>query len=51
MDKHGQLINYLDKHRDAVSKVVEFNPAADKFFHFNFTATNTALSGADVADT
>jgi murein DD-endopeptidase MepM/ murein hydrolase activator NlpD len=51
MDKHWQLSSYLTKHPDAISKVVAFNPTVDKFFQFNFTETNTALSGADVADT
>jgi murein DD-endopeptidase MepM/ murein hydrolase activator NlpD len=51
MDKHWQLSSYLNKHRDAISQVVAFNPAVDKFFQFNFTEANTALSGADVANT
>lgn len=51
MDKHRQLSSYITKHPGAVSNVIAFNPAADQFLQFNFTETNTALSGADVADT
>lgn len=51
MDKHRQLRNYISSHPAAVSKVVAFNPAADKFFHFDFTAANAGLKDADVSDT
>jgi murein DD-endopeptidase MepM/ murein hydrolase activator NlpD len=51
MDKHLQLRSYLSEHPVAISKVVEFNAAVDKFFHLDFTATNRQLDLADVADT
>lgn len=51
MDRHGQLRSYIAQHPGAVSKVIAFNPIADRFFHFNFTGTNKQLSAAEVADT
>ncbi|OKS88858.1 peptidoglycan DD-metalloendopeptidase family protein [Mucilaginibacter polytrichastri] len=51
MDRHLQLRSYISGHPGAVSKVVEYNPVADRFFQLNFTASNTQLNLADVTDT
>lgn len=45
------LTNVLQKNRPNFHKVVDFNPATDKLFPFNFTASNTELTIADIADT
>ncbi len=36
--------NLLKRHRTEFKKVVEFNAATDKLFHFDFTAGNSVLS-------
>ncbi|QKJ31826.1 peptidoglycan DD-metalloendopeptidase family protein [Mucilaginibacter mali] len=51
MDKHRHLSKYILSHPEATGKVVDYNPAADKLYTFDFTATNTELSPDDVADT
>jgi murein DD-endopeptidase MepM/ murein hydrolase activator NlpD len=51
MDKHILLRSYINSHSHEISNVVDFNPATDRLFHFDFTATNTELSADDIADT
>lgn len=51
MDKHGELINYLAAHQDAVGVVVDINYTTDRLYQFDFTASNKELSPEDVADT
>lgn len=51
MDKHAQLTQYIDQHPEQVGKVVDFDPAEDKLYHFDFTAGNTELSQDDLVDT
>lgn len=45
------LWNVLQKNRLNFHRVVDFKPATDKLFPFNFTATNTELRPNDIADT
>ncbi|MES2275770.1 MAG: peptidoglycan DD-metalloendopeptidase family protein [Bacteroidota bacterium] len=51
MDKHGQLAQYIHNHPEATGKVVDYDPATDSLYTFDFTAGNTELSPSDVADT
>lgn len=51
MDKHIRLKEYIRSHPDDVSNVVDFGPAADRFYPFDFTASNTDLSPEDIEDT
>jgi murein DD-endopeptidase MepM/ murein hydrolase activator NlpD len=51
MDKHILLRSYINSHPDEIGNVVDFNPATDRLFHFDFTATNTELKPDDIADT
>lgn len=51
MHKHQQLLQYIQTHPEAVGKVVDYNPATDKLYTFDFTADNTELSPDDIADT
>jgi murein DD-endopeptidase MepM/ murein hydrolase activator NlpD len=51
MDKHQQLTQYIQTHPETTGKVVDYNPAADNLYTFDFTAGNTELSPDDVADT
>jgi murein DD-endopeptidase MepM/ murein hydrolase activator NlpD len=51
MDKHQALTRYIQQHPEATGKVVDYNPAVDSLYTFDFTDTNTELSPADVADT
>ena len=45
------LRDVLQKNRLNFHSVVDFKPSKDKLFPFNFTATNTELRPADIADT
>ena len=45
------LKNVLQKNQLNFHKVVEFNPAVDKLFPFDFTASNKEISASDIADT
>ncbi|HZX58542.1 MAG TPA: peptidoglycan DD-metalloendopeptidase family protein [Mucilaginibacter sp.] len=51
MDNHFLLQDYIKSHPDEIGKVVDFNPATDLLFPFDFTFSNTELSADDVADT
>ncbi|MVN20196.1 peptidoglycan DD-metalloendopeptidase family protein [Mucilaginibacter arboris] len=51
LKKHQQFAGLLQKHGQEIGKVVDFNPAKDRLFPFDFTASNTALSAETVADT
>ena len=51
MNKHISLENYIKSNPDKIGKVVDFNPATDRLFTFDFTASNTELSADDIADT
>ena len=45
------LRNVLQKNRQNFRTVVDFNPAKDKLFPFNFTEANTEIRSSDIADT
>ncbi len=45
------LKNVLQKNRLNFHKVVDFNPAKDKLFSFDFTSSNLELRAGDIADT
>ena len=51
MDATLRLAAYFDAHQVAIGKVVDFDPAADKLYHFNFTVTNTELDADTFSDT
>jgi len=51
MDKHIQLKNFIKTHPDEIGKVVDFDPATDRLFKFDFTADNTELSPETITDT
>ncbi len=51
MDRQGQLREYIHQHPAEVSKVIEFNPSVDRFFHLDFTDTNKQLTTVEIADT
>jgi len=51
MDATARLVSYLAAHPEAVGKVVGFDPATDRLYHFNFTATNTDLDADTFSDT
>ena len=51
MDKHQALAAYIKQHPEATGKVVDYNPATDRLYTFDFTAANTELSAEDAADT
>jgi murein DD-endopeptidase MepM/ murein hydrolase activator NlpD len=51
MNKHIHLENYIKSHPGNIGKVVDYDPAADRLYHFDFTATNTELAADDIADT
>jgi peptidoglycan LD-endopeptidase LytH len=48
---YNELENVLIKNRTAFHPVVNFNPAAEKLFQFDFSASNKELTAADIADT
>ncbi len=43
MDPHARLAAYIEAHHNAIGKVVDFNPRADRLYHFDFTAGNPDL--------
>lgn len=51
MNKHEQLRDYIRLNPGKISKVVDFDPQADKFYPFDFTASNTELTAKDFEDT
>ncbi len=51
MNKHFLLENFIKEHPAQVGKVVDYNPAADRLYKFDFTVSNTELSPDDVHDT
>lgn len=51
MDATERLAAYFYAHPDTIGKLVDFNPAADRLYHFNFTATNTELNADTFSDT
>ncbi len=51
MDKHLALAQYIKNNPAAIGKVVDYNPATDRLYHFDFTENNSGLSPEDVADT
>jgi murein DD-endopeptidase MepM/ murein hydrolase activator NlpD len=51
MTNHLQLENFIKNHASEIGKVVDFDPATDRLFQFDFTASNTELSPEDVNDT
>jgi murein DD-endopeptidase MepM/ murein hydrolase activator NlpD len=51
MTRQQQLQNYIETHRAAVGKVVDFDRGTDRLYKFNFTEENKELSADDVADT
>lgn len=51
MDRHEQLKTYLQKYPRAARKVVDYNAGTDRLFPLDFTAANTELSTAIIADT
>ncbi|WP_184543934.1 peptidoglycan DD-metalloendopeptidase family protein [Mucilaginibacter sp. FT3.2] len=50
MDKHQQLKTYLQNNPAAIGKVVDYNAGTDRLFLLDFTAANTGLSAAIIAD-
>ncbi len=46
-----ELENALIKNRTDFHHVVDFDPAKEKLFPFNFTASNTTLGASEIADT
>lgn len=46
-----ELENILIKNRSDFHPVVDFNPAKEKLFHFNFTESNEDLAVEEIADT
>ena len=51
MDATFRLINYFKNNPNVIGKVVDFNAAADRLFHFDLTAGNTELNSDTFADT
>lgn len=47
----SELENALIKNRADFHPVVDFDPAKEKLFPFNFTASNTTLGASEIADT
>ena len=47
----SELENALIKNKADFHPVVNFNPAKEKLFHFNFTDSNKALTAGEIADT
>ncbi len=48
---NSKLENVLQKEQENFRRVVDFNPATDKLFHFDFTAANKDLTAEMIADT
>jgi len=51
MDALASLETYIKIYPEAIGKVVDFNPAADRLYHFDFTANNSELALDTVSDT
>ena len=51
MDRHILLENFISNNPEAIGKVVDFNVDTDRLFSFDFTAANTELTAAIIADT
>ncbi|MDO3641987.1 peptidoglycan DD-metalloendopeptidase family protein [Mucilaginibacter sp. L3T2-6] len=51
MDAAARLAIYLESHPEIIGKVVDFNPYADKLYHFDFTAANKELNPDTFSDT
>lgn len=51
INKAQQFANLLQKHKQEIGKVVDFDPEKDCLFPFDFTASNTSLRAETVADT
>jgi murein DD-endopeptidase MepM/ murein hydrolase activator NlpD len=51
MDAFASLTTYIKTHPAAIGKVVDFNPATDRLYHFDFTANNSELALDTVSDT
>jgi murein DD-endopeptidase MepM/ murein hydrolase activator NlpD len=51
MNLLDQLKTYLQNHPHAVGKVVDYNAGTDRLFPLDFTAANTELTTAIIADT
>jgi len=51
MDRHDELVKYLNAHQDASGVVVDINYTTDRLYQFDFTASNKELSPKDIADT
>ena len=46
-----ELTRILQKHQSEFQKIVDFDPAKDKLYRFDFTEANAELRDADIADT
>ena len=46
-----ELENAIIKNRNDFHPVIDFDPAKEKLFHFNFSDANTALHATEIADT
>lgn len=51
MDHHLRLKTYIHNHPEALGKVVNYNAGTDRLFLLDFTAANTELTTAIIADT
>jgi murein DD-endopeptidase MepM/ murein hydrolase activator NlpD len=51
MNPLDQLKTYLQNHPGAIGKVVDYNAGTDRLFPLDFTAANTELTTAIIADT
>ena len=51
MDKHILLKQFINRHPEAVGKVIDYNPETDRLLKLDFTADNTELRIQDIADT
>jgi len=51
MNLLAQLKIYLQNHPEAIGKVVDYNAGSDRLFLLDFTAANTELTTAIIADT
>ncbi len=51
MDATDKLTAYLQANPSAIGKVVDFDAATNRLYHFNLTASNTALGSDTFADT
>lgn len=51
MNKHSLLESFIKENPERVSKVVDYDPEADRLFRFDFTSANTDLDPEDIMDT